>query len=312
MLNLKHLYYFHIFSQELSTTEAAKRLSISVPALSNQLKELETFLGFKLTKRYSGKVVITEKGKIVAHYAERMFSAYEELKSRVSLTEKTESSLRIGVSNNLGSRFSFDLMLLAETQFLNANQADIYFDSAENLQIGFAEGEYDLIIGAFSFSSEIEHASTLQKLSFPVRLFVPPILLEKLQQSDLKSDVLDHDLLINQANRLNISLVLPERGSILRSETDQFFLNLKVRPERTIECNNSDAIVQLLLRGLSMGFVPTPSLLDFRSAEALSVFGPPGGYWNHEISLIGRKDAKRTFKNISPLADIFFPPSRQS
>ncbi len=308
MLNLKHLYYFHVFSKQLSTTEAAKLLSISVPALSNQLKELETYLGFQLTKRHNGKVVITEDGKIVAHYAERMFSAYEELKSRVNLKAKPETLLRVGISNNLGVQFAFDLLLLADQErFLNAKQADVYFDSAENLQAGFVNGEYDLVIGAFLFAPNEDSVWTFQKLSFPVRFYVPPDLLKVIKSDVRLADILDHELLINQANELKISLILPERASVLRTETDQFLLNLKVRPERTVECNSSEAILQLLGRGFAMGFFPTPSLVDFISASSLIALGPPAGYWNHEISIVGRKDGGRNVKHISPLADIFFP-----
>ncbi len=313
MLNLKHLYYFHVFSKELSTTEAAKRLSISVPALSNQLKELETYLGFQLTNRNNGKVAITEEGKLVAHYADKMFSAYEELKSRVNLKAKPENLFRIGISNNLGAQFSFDLLSLADPdQFLSAEQADIHFDSTENLQADFGNGKYDLIIGAFLFASTESSVWTFQKLSFPVRLFVPPKLFKETNPTGQVSDNLDHDLLVEQANKLNISLILPEPGTVLRTATDQFLLNLKVRPERTVECNNSEAIMQLLERGLAMGFFPTPSLVDFKSADSLITLGPPAGYWNYEISIVGRKDGGRTFKNISPLADIFFPANRKN
>ncbi len=90
MLNLKHLYYFHIFAQELSTTKAAKRLSISAPALSNQLKELDTFLGNKLAERVHGKFVLTDFGNTILSYTERIFAPYEELLNKITLTPKRE------------------------------------------------------------------------------------------------------------------------------------------------------------------------------------------------------------------------------
>lgn len=311
MLNLKHLYYFHVFAQELSTTEAAKRLSISVPALSNQLKELETFLGFPLTKRLHGKVVITENGKMVAFYTELMFSAYEELKSRVSASEKVGTSFKIGISNALGVQFAFDLILLVvKSKFLDLESTVISFELAEKLQLGFIEGKYDLIIGAFVFTPKEESGWFTQKLGFPVRLFVPAALASAISENGEATDFLNHDLVIEQANKLKIALILPERGSVLRDETDQFLLNVKVRPEKTIECNNSAAFVQYILRGLGIGLAPTPSLLDFNSAKPLVVFGPPGGYWNHEISVVSRKDGEKSIKIVSPLADIFYPKSQ--
>jgi LysR family transcriptional activator of nhaA len=83
MLNLKHLYYFYVFGQELSITQAAKRLRLTPPALSNQLKELENFVGYKLYTREKGKIKLTDKGKVVCKYSVKIFSPYEELRSVV-------------------------------------------------------------------------------------------------------------------------------------------------------------------------------------------------------------------------------------
>jgi LysR family transcriptional activator of nhaA len=83
MLNLKHLYYFHVFAKELSVTKAAKKLQLTPPALANQLKALENFIGWKLYTRETGKIRLTNKGEIVCQYAKRIFSPYEELISFV-------------------------------------------------------------------------------------------------------------------------------------------------------------------------------------------------------------------------------------
>jgi LysR family transcriptional regulator, salicylic acid-responsive activator of bsdBCD len=79
MLNLKHLYYFYVFGQELSITKAAERLRLTPPALSNQLKVLENFLGFKLYIRENGNTRLTSQGKTICKYANKIFSPYEEL-----------------------------------------------------------------------------------------------------------------------------------------------------------------------------------------------------------------------------------------
>src|ERR1039458_2040998 len=135
MLNLKHLYYYQIYAQELNTAKAAKRLGITSPALSNQLKELERFIGAKLTRRIDGKVVITDRGEIVVHYAERMFSAYEELKARlIPSLEFKDKSFPIGISQYLGARFSFDLLsLIVKPPLTQSRAMHITFDSSDNL-----------------------------------------------------------------------------------------------------------------------------------------------------------------------------------
>lgn len=308
MLNLKHLYYYHIFAQELSTTEAAKRLRISAPALSNQLKELEGFLGFKLTERIHGKVVITENGKMVAHYADRMFSVYDELNERVSVDSRESNFFRVGVSQNLGPAFSFDLLsLIAETNFMTSPKVDVTFESSDKLLEGFRNKKFDLIFGAFSSELPVESIWVSKSLTFPVRLFAPLTLMNDSEAQGKQPSRSDLNSIIALANKKKISMVLPAKSSVLRDETEQFFLNLKVLPERTIECNNSSAIVQLIERGFAMGFCPTPSLLDFKLGDRLSILGPPGGYWNHGISVLSLNNRERSSTKISPLAEIFSP-----
>lgn len=306
MLNLKHLYYYHVFIQELSITKAAARLLISAPALSNQLKELEGFLGFKLTKRILGKFVITENGQMVAHYAQSMFVVYEELKSRISTKAHAGTHFRVGIGENLGVQFSFDLLsLVVKYRLSEVQKVHITFSSSAKILAGFKENHFNLILGDFEPDLKEHSAWASKSLSFPVRLFAPANLMTN--PNDKRFKYLDINSMMELANEMKISIVLPAKNSVLRKETENFFLNLKVLPDKTIECNNSTAIVQLIERGFAMGFVPTPCLLDFKSARRLNVFGPPNGYWNHSVSVLALKSEEKSITNISPLAEIFLP-----
>lgn len=65
---LRHLRYVIAVAEELHFTRAAKRLHLSVPALSTRVKELETDLGYQLFVRNTREVVMTPAG--VAFVAE--------------------------------------------------------------------------------------------------------------------------------------------------------------------------------------------------------------------------------------------------
>jgi DNA-binding transcriptional LysR family regulator len=309
LLNLKHLYYYHIFAQELSTTRAAKRLSISAPALSNQLKELESFIGFKLTERVHGKLIITDIGKMVAHYADRMFTAYDELKEKLLMAPDFEHRvLRIGLCFNLGVGFSFDLLALSvNAHLLKTKNISVTYESSETLLAGFDKDEFDFIVGAFSRHASGENESIVQALEFPVRLFAPRRFMTEMMDFKSKPNTFSKDdinSIIEHANIKKIAVVLPSRPEALRVESDRFFSSLTTVPDRTIECNNSSAIVQLIERGLAMGFVPTPCLLDFKSAASLQILGPPDGYWTHQISIVTGKGKEGALAKAPPLAEI--------
>ena len=307
MPNLKHLYYFYIFSQELSTTKAAKRLRISSAALSNQLKQLSIFLGFSLTRRTNGKVVITETGEMVLHYAERMFSAYDELRTQITVINNPDTILfRVGICQNLSARFSFDLLSLIVNSSLSfAPKVSVIYHSSLSLLAGFKKGQFDLVLGAFPLESMDKKQWISQNLAFPVRLFAPQRLLEGIAAKERHAMQSDPGRFIEIANAKKISLVLPSQPSALRDETERFLCNSRVRPARTIESNSASAIVQLIERGFAMGFVPTPCLLDFKSADSLSVLGTTSGYWNHGVTVFMRKGEARSMTKISPLAEMF-------
>ncbi len=62
MIEIRHLRYFVTLGEELHFTRAAKRLRIAQPALSTQLRQLETRLGTRLVDRTNRRVALTEAG----------------------------------------------------------------------------------------------------------------------------------------------------------------------------------------------------------------------------------------------------------
>ncbi len=305
MLNPKHLYYFHIFAQELNTGKAARRLGITSPSLSNQLKELEGSVGVPLSRRVNGKVVFSEFGEMLVHYSDRMFSAYDELTLKLSATKGIkETSLRVGISANVGTRFSFDLLALFEkTNLSRANQINVDFSLGEEISAGFAAKQYDLVLGAFGPNRFNSNDSISSHLIYPVRLFASHSLMGGANSKELLL-LNEFEEIIRFANANQIALILTKESTVLWDETELNFSKSKVRPLRTIECNSAGGIVQLIERGLGIGFVPTPSLLDFKSARDLIVLGPKKGFWNHQISIFIQKTHKLAMASNSDLAKI--------
>lgn len=83
-LNYNQLYYFFQIAETGSIVHASKKVLISSPALSMQLKELEESFGTPLFSRVGKKLVLTEAGTIVHEYAKDIFKLGFELKDTLA------------------------------------------------------------------------------------------------------------------------------------------------------------------------------------------------------------------------------------
>ncbi|MDN0076411.1 DNA-binding transcriptional regulator HcaR [Crenobacter sp. SG2303] len=63
-MELRHLRYFVMVAEELNFTRAAERLHTAQPSLSQQIRDLESYIGTPLLERTKRKVELTAAGKV--------------------------------------------------------------------------------------------------------------------------------------------------------------------------------------------------------------------------------------------------------
>jgi len=101
--DLRLLAPFLVLSEEGSFTRAAKRLSLAQPALSQQIKRLETQLGVELFVRTPRGVYLTPAGE---RLAASVYPAFEELRRGVAetraLAQEATIDVRVGYISSLG------------------------------------------------------------------------------------------------------------------------------------------------------------------------------------------------------------------
>jgi DNA-binding transcriptional LysR family regulator len=96
-LELRHLRYFLAVAEELSFTRAAERLHVAQPALSAQVRQLETQLGCNLFDRTTRKVELTPQGRVLAEDARDIIARADRAVARVGATARGERGvLRLG------------------------------------------------------------------------------------------------------------------------------------------------------------------------------------------------------------------------
>lgn len=82
-MNLKQLSYFAVLAEEKQVTAAAKRLYISQPVLSYELKQLQLELGVTLFSRTSHGIELTNAGQMLSNYASQILHLTEAAQNNV-------------------------------------------------------------------------------------------------------------------------------------------------------------------------------------------------------------------------------------
>lgn len=82
---------------------AAKKLSITQPAVSHHIKALEEELHVLIFDRRGGKVVLTREGEEVIKCAKKMLGLYQNLQHNLRDSKKLISHLTVGVTHTAES-----------------------------------------------------------------------------------------------------------------------------------------------------------------------------------------------------------------
>ena len=182
-LNYHHLFYFWTTVREGSIAAASRKLQVGRPAISMQLRSLETALGQDLFLRRGPELKLTETGKLVKRYADDIFQRGRELVNAVKGTS-TEGvlNLRVGIVDVMTKLVAFQVLLPAlemdEPVSLHCREA-----SHKQLIADLAVQDLDLVISDIPLvSGQSVKAYNHDLGESTVSLFAAPDLARKLKR----------------------------------------------------------------------------------------------------------------------------------
>lgn len=95
-MDIRVLRHFVVIAREENITHAAKRLHISQPSLSKQIKELEDELGKTLLIRGKRKVSLTEDGVLLFKRAQEVIELFDKMEKEVKSDHEITGEINIG------------------------------------------------------------------------------------------------------------------------------------------------------------------------------------------------------------------------
>jgi LysR family transcriptional activator of nhaA len=255
-LNYHHLRYFRLIARDLNLTRAAKKLNLSAPALSLQLKQLEESLGHQLFERRRSGLLLTEAGRIALDYAEAIGRTGEELVDVMQHRPRGgRQVLRVGAVATLSRNFQLEFL----RPVLHRDDVEVVIRSGgfPELLLLLHSHQVDLVLSNQPARRDSEthwHSHLLAEQ--PVSLVGTPLWKKKkLRFPEGMKDV---------------PVILPSQESNTRAGFDRLLASAGVRPRVVAEVDDM-AMIRLLAReGEALALVP-PVVVQSEIQEGILV-----------------------------------------
>ncbi len=241
-MKLRQVRSFISLARTGTFSEAARRVNVSQPALSQQIKKLETELDVKLVERMGKRIKLTEQGENFLPEAMRVLDSVRSAEASVQSNGSfSQGQLKLGIIPTIAPYFLPTLM-----DELNPESGE--------LELLIREQQTDTLLQQLKIG-KVDHL-----------LLSPPIpeegiTIERLGQEPFSLAVSEDEPIARQ-DEIQIDditdepILLLEEGHCLRDQTLSFCERQNVQPNVVFQGSNMQSILNLIDSGFGYTFVP--------------------------------------------------------
>ncbi len=239
--SLNSLLVFHEVVKHKSFSNAAEGLFISQPAVTKHIRNLESKLGMALIQRGKGEFSLTEAGKTLLKYTQKISSELMKIEEALGNLEKDRhGQLKIGTTESYSKCLMPKLLSGFQTSFPFLKIA-LDVGNSEEIEKSLLNYKNDLaLIGITKASSKCESVPFLKE---DLVLIVSP------------NHPLAHRPKVSLEELERFPLIIRARGSTTRKILIQAFKELNVHPSLLIEAASSEFIKQWVAEGKGISVI---------------------------------------------------------
>lgn len=275
--NFNHLYYFLNIVDQGTITAAAKKLNMTQPAMSHQLKQLERDFGESLFIREGRKLILSEAGKQVYSYAKQIFQKSEEMLQTVkSGSGHPITFIRVGVASSVSLSHTFNFLkpVMVEQRIrlqVTSGTMDELLDKLMNKDI-------DIVLCDLPYSRLSTNIIVKKIRSSKIKCYANPRTATRIKK--LFPESLNGAKVITYVN-----------DSVLRKQVDDFLDKYNLSPEIVGEFSSPSLVGHILEHSQYVGFLPVDMSVNLLKAKKIAAIdeipGSSYGIWSFTL-----KDSK--------------------
>jgi DNA-binding transcriptional LysR family regulator len=241
LLNMNQLRVFYEAARSGSFTGAGKRLFITQPAVTAQVKVLEEHCSLKLFRKKGRRVFLTDEGRTLFEYARKIFEYEQEVEQAIEdMKELKRGILRIGTTKTYARYFM--------PMFISG-----FHEAYPGIRIYLDEGSSTSMVQSL-LEMKNELAVIAQVEDRPEVRFIPfsreelMLIMAPGHPLARKQEVLLEEL-------ADEPIIMKEVGSGTRRRVIGLFEKKRVSPNILMETSNTEFIKQLVQRGDGISFL---------------------------------------------------------
>lgn len=242
MINLELYRIFYVVAESGNITKASKKLCISQPAVTKQIKNLESQLNTPLFIRTKKGVILNECGQKIFLNIKQALTLLDETNQMIKdFTQFNTGTIKIGISTTLMKKYLLKYIEVFHNNYPNII-IDIYTDPTKELITKLKNGTIDLIIG--KFSDNYDNDLNYYELGKSKYIFIANKKYYDLENSTLKiTDLKKYPILLQEYPSNS-------RISALKYFEDN---NIKIEPKMNIA--SSSLLIDFINLGYGIGYV---------------------------------------------------------
>ena len=291
--NFHHLYYFYVTAGEGSISKAAAALRVSQPALSAQIKQLETYWGLRLLERETRRITLTEEGHKVLSYAKAIFDLAQELSDNLEdRTQKEHLRIEAGVSS-----FIPKAIVDAIIRFLLNDKPKPWLTLIENnpaeLTDKLKTHKLDFVISDSYHQAPAEEGIENHILARIPIVFCAHNSLAK-KYSHIPKDLNDAPMIMPTAQSQTYHLL------------QEYFTRHKIKPRIVAEIQDVELVRRLVIAKEGIAPLNEFTVLNAPAKERLSILGKDRSNFHiHDTIYLIRKKRKRPHPLVTKIIEQF-------
>ncbi|MCL2481431.1 MAG: LysR family transcriptional regulator [Spirochaetaceae bacterium] len=240
-MNLYHLKTFYYTAKCKSLTKAADILCITQPAVTKQIKQLQSYYDLKFLDIIGKKVILTDAGEHLFSIADKIFDMESQAEESIKdFQHFSKGKISILSCESFGAYY-----LPYIIKYYNKYNHDI--------NISMLIGHNESII-----ENTAELNNDIGFISKPIQN--PKISVQEILEDNIVC-ILPHDYPLKRKDRLEITdidgcdLIVHEKGSVTRKITESFIRKNKINANIHYEISNNETIKRLVEQGLGIAFI---------------------------------------------------------